>query len=92
MGVIVAFYVAAPVSVAALLNGSAIVWIDIVRRLGSMSFVQVARPVAQGRLRVVFSCGIDHGHGMVPVPERGHYHGLRAPPPQCSTHGLSVRS
>jgi len=73
--VIVALAVAVPLIVAALLNGSDLVKVfDAVRRSGALSFVQRATVRSrEATQRLVY--GIDHGHGMVPVPERGHDHG-----------------
>ena len=81
----------APVIVAALVNGNDIVAvIDAVDDQGSTSFVSMATMLcdqdmgnrsadiysAPGpALKMVRVHGVDHGHGIVPVPERGHDHG-----------------
>jgi hypothetical protein len=64
VAVIVALAVGTPVIVTALLNGSDIVKVnDAVKRYRSLS----------SHVACSFT-GVDHGHGFVPAPERGHAH------------------
>jgi hypothetical protein len=72
------------VTVAALVNGNDIVnVVDARDDHGSMSFVSMATMRSSKSTHVY---GRDHGHGIVPVHERGHGHGGGHVHGNCSHH------